>query len=129
MRLWVTFAAFNGFVAVMMGALGAHALGKHLPPSGLEWLATAERYQIAHALALGLVAALAARPSIGASGRWLTVAGGCFAAGMVLFSGSLYALALTGWRPVAMLAPLGGLALMAGWLALGCYGATLRRAN
>ena len=129
MRFWIVFAAFNGFVAVLMGALGAHALGKHLPPSGLEWLATAERYQIAHALALGLVASLAVRAPAGVSGRWLNVAGICFSAGMVLFSGSLYALALSGWRPVAMLAPAGGLALMAGWLALGCYGMTLRRAN
>lgn len=129
MRFWMSFAAFNGFVAVMMGALGAHALAQHLPPASLEWLATAERYQIAHALALGLVAALSARVSPGPSGRWLNVSGACFSIGMLLFSGSLYALALTGWRPMAMLAPVGGLALMAGWLALGCYGATLRRTN
>jgi uncharacterized membrane protein YgdD (TMEM256/DUF423 family) len=128
MRFWTIFAAFNGFTAVLMGALGAHALAAHLPPGGAEWLATAERYQIAHALALGLVAALSARVSAGAAGRWLAVAGACFSVGMILFSGSLYALALSGWRPVAMLAPVGGLALMAGWLALGCFGATMRRA-
>jgi uncharacterized membrane protein YgdD (TMEM256/DUF423 family) len=104
-------------------------LGQHLPPGGLDWLATAERYQMAHALALGLVAILVARPQAGAAGRWLTAASAAFAAGLVLFSGSLYVLALTGWRPVAALTPIGGLALMAGWLALGCGGATLRRAN
>jgi uncharacterized membrane protein YgdD (TMEM256/DUF423 family) len=115
MRWWIGFAAINGLVGVAAGAIGAHALSGRLDAKALEWLATAERYQLWHALALLLVAVLAggAKP-----GRWLTAAALAFAAGMVLFSGSLYVLALTGWRAVAMATPVGGLALIVGWAAL-----------
>ena len=126
MRFWLGFAAVNGFLSVLAGALGAHAGPGRLQPGGAELLATAERYQMVHALALGLVAALAAH---GGGGIWLRASGALFSAGLVLFPGALYALALTGWRPVAMLAPLGGLSLMAGWLALLAYGLTRGRAE
>jgi uncharacterized membrane protein YgdD (TMEM256/DUF423 family) len=120
MRWWIGFAAINGFVGVVAGAIGAHALSGRLDAKALEWLATAERYQLWHALALLLVAVLAggAKP-----GRWLGSAALAFAIGMVLFSGSLYVLALTGWRPAAMVTPIGGLALIAGWAALAGHAA------
>ncbi len=127
MRKLLIFAALNGFVAVLAGAMGAHALRATLAPQALGWLATAERYQMWHALALGIVVALAARKGgLDAPMPYrLTVAAALFAAGIVLFSGSLYVLALTEWRPIAMVTPVGGLALLAGWLVLAIH--ALRR--
>lgn len=117
------FAAFNGFIAVLAGAMGAHALRATLSPQALGWIATAERYQMWHALALGVIVALAARKDgLDAPMPYrLAVAAALFGAGIVLFSGSLYVLALTDWRPIAMVTPVGGLALMAGWLVLALY--------
>lgn len=118
MRGWVAFAAVNGFIGVLAGALGAHVLSGQVGAKGLEWLGTAERYQMWHALAL-LVVALLARPGdTRAARRWLQTAATAFGVGIVLFSGSLYVLTLTGWRPVAMVTPLGGLAFLVGWVAL-----------
>ena len=124
MRKLLIFAAFNGFVAVLAGAVGAHALRATLSPQALGWIATAERYQMWHALALGIVVALAARKDgLDAPMPYrLAVAAALFAAGIVLFSGSLYVLALSDWRPIAMVTPVGGLALMAGWLVLAIHG-------
>ena len=123
MRKLLIFAAVNGFVAVLAGAMGAHALRASLSPQALGWLQTAERYQMWHALALGVVVALAAqKDGLDAPMPYrLTVSAALLAAGIVLFSGSLYVLALTGWRPIAMVTPLGGLALMAGWVVLGLH--------
>jgi len=123
LRKLLIFAAFNGFVAVLAGALGTHALRATLSAQALGWIATAERYQMWHALALGIVVALAARKDglDAAMPYRLAVASALFAAGIVLFSGSLYVLALTDWRPIAMAAPLGGLALMAGWIVLAIH--------
>lgn len=124
MRKLLIFAAFNGFVAVLAGAMGAHALRATLSTQALGWIATAERYQMWHALALGIVVALAAQKD-GLDARMphrLAVAAALFGAGIVLFSGSLYVLALSDWRPIAMVTPLGGLALMAGWLVLAIHG-------
>lgn len=123
MRGVLVFAAINGFLAVTAGAMGAHALRATLSPQALDWMATAERYQMWHAIALGVVVALAAREKgLDAPMPYmLKLAAGLFALGIVLFAGSLYALALTSWRPAAMAAPVGGLALMAGWVALAWY--------
>lgn len=126
MRKLLIFAAFNGFFAVLAGAMGAHALRATLSAQALGWLQTAERYQMWHALALGIVVALAARKD-GLDQPMpyrLAVAAWLFAAGIVLFSGSLYVLALTEWRPIAMAAPVGGLALMAGWVTLASHALT-----
>lgn len=128
MRKLLIFAAANGFVAVLAGAMGAHALRATLSPQALGWLQTAERYQMWHALALGVVVALAAgKGGLDAPMPYrLTVAAALFAAGIVLFSGSLYLLALTGWRPIAMAAPVGGLTLMAGWVVLAIHALSRR---
>lgn len=127
MRNWLIFAAINGFVGVMAGALGAHAPAGALDPQALGWIATAERYQMWHALALGVVVALWSRDGPEAPAPfYLRLAAWLFAAGIVLFSYALYVLALTQWRPVAMAAPVGGMALMAGWVALAAHGLTQR---
>ena len=118
MRNCLIFAAINGVLAVLAGTFGAHVLPGRLSPQEMAWLDTAQRYQMWHALALALTAALAP----GAGGRrWLGLAAWGFSLGLVLFCGALYTLALTGWRPVAMAAPLGGLGFMAGWVALGVH--------
>jgi len=107
-------AAVNGFLAVAGGAFAAHGLKSALDADMLAIFETAARYQMYHALALLAVAWLAAaRPggAIGWSGR-------LFLAGIVLFSGSLYAHALTGARVLALITPIGGAALLAGWVCL-----------
>lgn len=101
-------------LAVAAGAFGAHALRARLDPAMLAVFETAARYQMYHALGLLLVAwALARWPS-----PFVTAAGWCFVAGIVLFSGSLYALTLSGVRGLGMITPLGGLAFLAGWALL-----------
>ena len=113
-RLFATFGAVSGFLAVAAGAFGAHALRTRLSPDLLAAFETGVRYQMYHALALLLVAWAATRwpgPPVRAAG-WL------FVAGTVIFSGSLYLLALTGARGFGAATPVGGLAFLAGWLAL-----------
>lgn len=124
-RLLFLLSAGNGFLAVALGAFGAHGLKARLAglgdaPVRLEWWHTGAHYHLAHALALGLCAALSARSN--GSAAW--IAGLCFVAGILLFSGSLYAMTLTGVRALGAVTPLGGLALLAGWCAL--FAAALR---
>ena len=125
MKLWVIAAAVNGFVAIAMGAAFA-AHGMPAAPAGAAsgWIETAARYEMWHALAL-LIVGLLVRVE-GASGRWLGLAGWAFLIGTVLFSGSLYLLALAGWPPFALITPFGGVAFLVGWVALGLHGATRR---
>jgi uncharacterized membrane protein YgdD (TMEM256/DUF423 family) len=102
----------TGASAVLLGAFGAHALRGVLDARGAELWHTAVNYHAWHALALAVVAGLGR----GRSGR---VAMAAFVVGIVLFSGSLYALALGAPRWVGIITPFGGLAFVAGWLALG----------
>ncbi|MCL6637533.1 MAG: DUF423 domain-containing protein [Alicyclobacillus sp.] len=102
-----------GFLAVALGAFAAHLLKQRLSSEMLDVFQTGVHYQFVHALALLMVAALAA--TLGTSNAWYW-AGGLFTAGVVLFSGSLYALALTGVRALGAITPLGGLCFLAGWL-------------
>ncbi len=106
--------ALSAFVAVAAGAFGAHALRARLAPDLLAVFETGARYQLFHALALLVVGLMLER----ARSRALNAAGGLFVAGTVLFSGSLYALALTGARAWGAVTPLGGLGFLAGWLCL-----------
>ncbi len=106
--------AFSAFIAVLAGAFGAHALRDRLAPDLLQSFETGSRYQMFHALALLFVSwALERRPH-----AMLRAAGWLFAAGTVLFSGSLYGLALTSQRALGAVTPLGGLCSLVGWLAL-----------
>jgi uncharacterized membrane protein YgdD (TMEM256/DUF423 family) len=109
---WLALCGANGFLAVAAGAFGAHALRERLASDLLEIWQTAAHYHLVHAVALGLCAWLAdAVP--GALPRW---AGRLFTAGIVVFCGSLYALALSGVRAFGAITPLGGVALLSGWL-------------
>lgn len=114
-RILLVAAAVAGFTGVAAGAFGAHGLEKSLPPDRLEVFHTAARYHLIHALALVAAAWVASRydPS------WGRAAGFAFVAGIVVFSGSLYGLALSGVRWLGAVTPIGGLAFLAGWFALG----------
>ena len=113
-RLFVALGAISALVAVAAGAFGAHGLRARLSPEMLAVFETGARYQMSHALAL-LAAAWAATRWPGPAAAW---AGWLFVAGTVVFSGSLYALALSGQRWLGAVTPIGGLAFLAGWAAL-----------
>ncbi|MDN3522971.1 DUF423 domain-containing protein [Halomonas ramblicola] len=113
-RGWWLGAALSGALVVIAGAFGAHALEGQLAPRLAAAFETGVRYQAWHTLAL--LAVLAWRASVPLAGQRLAL--GLWAAGMLLFSGSLYALALTGTGSLGMITPLGGVLLIGGWLAL-----------
>lgn len=113
-RLFFGIGALSALVSVAAGAFGAHALRPKLTPELLAVFETAARYQMYHALGL-LAVAWATTRWPGALAVW---AGWLFVVGTVLFSGSLYALALTGMRGLGAITPLGGVAFLAGWLCL-----------
>ena len=113
-RRFLTLGAWSGLLAVAAGAFGAHALRSRLDPGMREAFETAARYQMYHALALVAAAWACARWP----GPAATAAGWSFVLGTVLFSGSLYGMALTGHRALGIVTPFGGVALLVGWLAL-----------
>jgi uncharacterized membrane protein YgdD (TMEM256/DUF423 family) len=113
-RTFLLLAAISGMLLVMLGAFGAHLLEARLPPDHLIWWQKAVHYQGLHTLAL-LASGLLA---LNHPGRLVNVAGWLFLAGIVLFSGSLYTLALTDLRELGMITPIGGSAFISGWLAL-----------
>jgi len=114
MRTWLAAAAVNGALAVALGAFAAHGLKATIAPGALVWFETGARYHMYHALALGL-SALAMQGEAVRAARWSAWA---FAAGIVLFSGSLYLLALTAQHWFVFVTPLGGIAFLAGWIML-----------
>ena len=114
MSVWLTIAAINGLLAVAAGAFAAHGLKASLDAHALEIFETGARYHMYHALAMGL-AAFAIRGSAAVPAQ---AAAGFFLAGIVLFSGSLYLLALTGVRALALVTPIGGAFFLIGWVAL-----------
>ena len=118
-RLFLALAGLNGFLGVMLGAFGAHGLRSSLAsaPDGvrrIEVWETGAHYQLVHAVALGVIAALAMR----FQSQALPVAGYLFQAGIVLFSGSLYIVAFTGIRSFGAVTPFGGLCFIAGWISV-----------
>lgn len=119
-RRFLFLGALSAFTAVAAGAFGAHALRAHLSPDLLAVYETGARYQMYHALALIGVALVSAH----APQRLTAAAGWCFVWGTMLFSGSLYLLALTGTTWLGAVTPFGGVLFLAGW---GCLaGAALR---
>lgn len=112
MAKWmIVLGAVSGFVSVAAGAFGAHALKARLPPDLLAIFETGARYQMYHALALVLIGVFGlARPS-----ALLDGAGYAMLAGTLLFSGSLYVLALTDTRWLGAVTPFGGVAFLVGW--------------
>jgi len=119
-RLYIL-GALAGFIGVALGAFAAHGLKARLEPELLAIFETGVRYQLYHAFAL----LAAAWGYTRWQNRWFGIAGGAFAAGILVFSGSLYLLALTGERWLGAITPLGGLAFLAGWLCL-LRGASIR---
>ena len=119
-RMFIALGSVSALISVAAGAFGAHALRHRLTPEALSVFETASRYQMYHALAL-LAVAWAASRWPGARPKW---AGWCFVVGTVLFSGSLYALALTGIRWLGAITPLGGVAFLGGWI---CLALSVRR--
>ncbi|WJN59918.1 DUF423 domain-containing protein [Pseudomonas sp. SO81] len=115
LRVFLLLAALAGFTGVALGAFAAHGLKGQLSAEYLAVFQTGVHYQLVHALALFGVALLAGR----LPGRLLPAAGSLFAFGILLFSGSLYALTLSGLGKLGMITPLGGLCFLAGWLCLG----------
>lgn len=123
--IWVGLGAVFAFLSVGCGAFGAHGLESKLEPRMLAVWETAARYQMYHALALVALgiwigqrlqwaSQSGSTPSLPAS---VSVAGWAFTIGIVLFSGSLYALALSGIKVLGAITPLGGMAFLIGWIA------------
>jgi uncharacterized membrane protein YgdD (TMEM256/DUF423 family) len=121
-RLFFALGSASAFLAVALGAFAAHGLKSRLAPDMLAVFEVGVRYQMYHALALLAVAWAATRWP----GTAVTASGWLFVAGTVIFSGSLYALSLTGMRWLGAVTPVGGLAFLAGWACLAW--AALRRA-
>lgn len=113
-RLFFGLGCVSAFVAVALGAFGAHGLRSRLVPDMLMVFEIGVRYQMYHALALVALGAVAGR----LPGGLVATSGWLFVAGTVVFSGSLYAMSLTGQRWLGAVTPLGGLAFLAGWAAL-----------
>jgi len=111
-RVFLGAGAVLGFLAVAAGAFGTHGLDGSIPPARLETFETAARYQMYHALALVLLGLAAARWPVKA---WAGP-GLAFIGGTIVFSGSLYLLAVTGMSWLGAIAPIGGVGLLAGWL-------------
>jgi uncharacterized membrane protein YgdD (TMEM256/DUF423 family) len=106
-------AGLNGAMGVAFGAWAAHGLEGRLSPAALEWIRTGASYQLWHAAALLGLAALASRHAT----RLIAVAGIGFGLGALLFGGSLYLYAWTGQGWLAAITPVGGVMMIAGWLA------------
>jgi len=115
-NLFLAAGALLGATGVVLGAFGAHALAARLSESNLGVWDTAVSYQLTHALALLAVGILLRVSAAGSTA--LTVAGWGFLVGVLLFSGSLYLLALGGPRLLGPVTPLGGVAFVLGWVAL-----------
>ena len=115
LRGFLMLAAFFGFTGVALGAFAAHGLKSRLSAEYLAIFHTGVTYQLVHTLALMGVALLA----IQIPGRLIAWAGASFAIGILLFSGSLYLLTLTGFGKLGIITPFGGLAFLVGWFCLG----------
>jgi len=112
-RLFLSFAAILAGLSVAAGAFASHALKNSLSQRALEIFETGSKYQMYHALALLVIGLLVYRSEV--SSTLLNTAGFAFIAGIVLFSGSLYALSLTGIKLLGLITPIGGVAFLIGW--------------
>jgi uncharacterized membrane protein YgdD (TMEM256/DUF423 family) len=124
---WIRVGAVIGFLAVALGAFGAHSLKDRLEAGKMTAVyQTGASYQMVHALAITAVGLLGVA---GVRNKALSVAGWAFLAGVILFSGSLYALAISGVTKLGMVTPFGGLAFLAGWAALAVGATPPKQAN
>ena len=115
MKLWLITGAVCMALAVVLGAFGAHALKNRLPADLLAVYHTGVEYHFYHALGLLLIGVMAGFFPQASGVQW---AGALLLAGIVVFSGSLYALSLSGVRILGAVTPLGGVAFIAGWVTL-----------
>jgi len=113
MNKWITFGAISMAIGVALGAFGTHALKDSFSSDQLNWWATAQQYQIWHALGLILVGLLAT-----ISNKGLNASGWLLTFGTFIFSGTLYLMALTQTRWLGAITPIGGACLIAAWIAL-----------
>jgi len=112
-----------GFFGVALGAFGAHGLKKIIAPEMLLIFETGIRYQVYHTFAIFIVAQLVEKyPTLGYLGR-------LFGVGIILFSGSLYVLALTGMTMFGAVTPFGGICFLAGWIVLGVTAFKIQKEN
>jgi len=114
MKLFLTIGAISGALAVLLGAFGAHLLKQMISPEMLEVYKTGVQYQFYHTFAL-LVTGILMKYHPTQTLKW---SGYLFIAGITIFSGLLYLLAITGIKSLGMIVPIGGLALVAGWICL-----------
>lgn len=114
-KTWVVFGAVYGCLGVIFGAFGAHALRDSLSERSMQVYQTGSHYQFIHALALILLGIWSSTVLGTQSSNFATAAGWLFAAGVILFSGSLYALAITDMKILGAVTPLGGLSFITGW--------------
>lgn len=117
MKLFLIAGAINGFLSVALGAFGAHALKERLSEKYLAIWETAVQYQMFHAVALIAIAILMHPNLLGPSGA-LSTAGYAILIGIIIFSGSLFALALSGVGILGAITPIGGVAFLVGWVML-----------
>jgi uncharacterized membrane protein YgdD (TMEM256/DUF423 family) len=112
-QIWIVLGSVSGFFSVVLGAFGAHALSEKLSEKSLAIYHTATLYQMFHALALLVVGLWSAQhPNVSTA-----LPGWAFMIGIVLFSGSLYALAVTDIKILGAITPLGGVSFLVGWIA------------
>jgi uncharacterized membrane protein YgdD (TMEM256/DUF423 family) len=114
-RLFFSLGSFSGGLGVVLGAFGAHILRARMTPDFMAIFETGVRYQMYHAFGLLIVGMIAARRP---TNRLVAGAGWLFIAGIVLFSGSLYILTLSGLRWLGMITPVGGTGFIVGWFCL-----------
>lgn len=114
-KFFIIAAALCGFLAVALGAFGAHALKDSLSPAALEVYRTAVQYQMFHTPALLIIGLLALKFRDSLTLRWCGI---LMLAGIVLFSGSLYALSITGVRWLGLVTPVGGVLMLVSWVML-----------
>jgi uncharacterized membrane protein YgdD (TMEM256/DUF423 family) len=117
LKFFIIAGAINGFLAVALGAFGAHLLEGRVADKYLSTWGTAVQYQMFHALALVAIGILMSSKILGHVSQ-LNVAGYLILAGIVIFSGSLYVLSLTGISILGAVTPIGGVAFLAGWIML-----------
>lgn len=115
MKIFIQLAAIFGALAVMIGAFGAHGLKERIAPELMTVYQTGVQYHFYHVAALLAVGMLALQspPS-----SWLNISGWAFVTGILIFSGSLYVLAISGIRWLGAVTPIGGVAFIVGWIAL-----------
>lgn len=118
---WLFIAGLSGFLCVTIGAFAAHGLSKVLEPKELTWIETGVKYQMFHTIAILAIGILQLCREALVANKMVNLAAGTWAYGILLFSGSLYALALGTGKFLVWVTPIGGTLFLIGWLCL-AYG-------